>query len=144
MATPSSALLTPSTAAVSSTGISVANPNLDGTGPCALLFSAPSSGARVDWVHIQALGATTAGMIRLYLGVGGAPTDLIAEIPVAAVTPSGTVKAWSWEFFPPSAPFGAQIPLNALNLAGGGLPKCLWVSTQNAEAFRVIAFGVNY
>jgi len=55
---------------------------------------------------------------------------LLAEIAVSAVTPSGTVAAWSGEW----------APTNGLSLGDGHM---LGVSTHNAEAFNVAAMGGN-
>lgn len=100
--------------------ISTANTNRDGvTGTYGTLMTAGASGSRIDAINISATGTTTAGMVRLFLG-----TALIKEVPVSAITPSGTTAAFSSNvaFDPP------------LVLASGVLLKA---STHNAESFNV-------
>jgi len=103
---------------------SVANTNRDGTGTLATVHTAGASGARVDMLRIQATGTTTAGMIRLFLDVGGT-IRLIGEIPVVAVTPSATQPAWAVDY---EFPRGLVMQANAV----------LKASTHNAETFNLI------
>jgi hypothetical protein len=103
--------------------VSTANTNRDGTGTLATIFTAGSSGSRVDDILIVATGTTTAGMVRLFVH-DGTNARLWAEVPVTAVTPSGTVAAFT------------SILLNqALILPNGW---SLRASTHNAETFNVI------
>ncbi len=111
----------------STTIVSQANPNRDGTGPMGSFASGGATGQNVQGVSICAQAATTAGMIRLYVKPQSGPAALRAEIPVAAATPSGTVPAWSFEYRP-------AIPL----YVGPGCT--LQASTENAEPFALIAF----
>jgi len=84
---------------------------------------AGASGSRVDRIRVQALGTTTSGMIRLFVG-----TALIYELPVVAVTPSGTQPAW-----------GADIVFdNGLILQASAVLKA---STNNAESFALTAIS---
>lgn len=108
--------------------ISTANTNRDGTtGTYGTVLTAGSSGARVDVLHINATGTTTAGMIRLFSG-----TAIVAEIPVQAVTPSGTTPAWSYDV----------VFQNGLNLAASTVLKA---STNNSESFVLtVTNGGNY
>jgi hypothetical protein len=100
-----------------------ANTARDGTGTIATVFTAGSSGSRVDDIKIQALAATTAGVVRLFLH-DGTNARLWQEVMVTAVTPSTTVEAWSFTL------------LNqALILPNGW---SLRASTNNAEGFNVI------
>lgn len=105
--------------------ISTANTNRDGTGTIGTLFTAGSSGSRVDDIRICATGTTTAGVIRLFASLDNGTTNrLIREILVPAVTPSTTVEAWSTLL----SDLGIVLPdANAL----------LRVSTHNAETFNV-------
>lgn len=111
---------TPATAAVV---VNTANTGRDGTGTLGLLLSAGANGSRVDEIDIAAMGAVTAGAIRLFL-YNGATFYLWKEIPVPATTPVvGSVAPWSYI------------------LSGLGLIlKTGWsirVSTNNAESFSV-------
>lgn len=102
--------------------VSAANTNRDGTGTLATVFTAGASGSRIDDITIQAITTTTAGMVRLYLHNGTA-AFLIAEVPVTAITPSGTVAA-----------FVAVLRNQAIVIPTGW---SLRASTHNAESFHV-------
>lgn len=100
-----------------------ANTNRDGTGTIATIFTAGSSGSRIDEIRIIATGTTTAGMVRLFLH-DGATARLWTEVPVTAATPSGTVQA-----------FNTTLTNQALILPSGW---SLRASTNNSETFNVI------
>lgn len=102
--------------------VSTANTNRDGTGTLATIFTAGSTGSRVDDIVIVATGTTTAGMVRLFLH-DGTNARLWQEVSVSAVTPSGTVPAWT-----------AALLNQALVLPSGW---SLRASTHNAETFNV-------
>lgn len=102
--------------------ISAANTNRDGTGTIVTVLSAGTSGSRIDDIVITATGTTTAGMVRLFLH-DGTNARLFREVPVTAITPSGTVQA-----------FTASLSNIALVLASGW---SLRAATHNAEAFNV-------
>ncbi len=119
--------------------ISTANTNRDGTGTIGTVFTAGASGSRIDVIEAQATGTTTAGMVRLFIH-DGSNARLIGELPVQAVTPSGTVPAWS-----------AVVTSNSSGIVGSvALPLSvptgysLRASTQNAETFNVIGFGGDF
>lgn len=107
-----------------------ANTNRDGTGTIATVFTAGSSGSRIERVRINAAGTTTAGVIRLYIH-DGTNARLFREILVSAITPSTTVETFSAE---------VDCSYNGAMLL---LPSgySLRVSTHNAETFNVFAFG---
>lgn len=119
-----------------------ANTNRDGTGTIATLITARVPGSRIERVNFNAVATTTAGMIRIFKRDSGltfnadgsvasytAPTwRLVTEVPVSAITPSGTVAAWS----------GFWLPTNGYNLAPF---EQLGVSTHNAEAFNAWVQG---
>jgi hypothetical protein len=108
------------TAKSPSVTVSTANANRDGTtGTYGTVMTAGASGSRVDRINITATGTTTAGMVRLFVG-----TALVKEVPVIAVSPSGTQPAWSVEV----------VFENGLILQAGAVLKA---STQNAEAINV-------
>lgn len=110
--------------------LSSANTNRDGTGTLATVIIAGASGTRIDVIDIEATATTTAGMIRLFL-YDGTLTKLWKEIPVSALTPSGTVAAFTYKL---AIPEGLILP-------GGGTPWQLKAGTHNAETFNVIARG---
>lgn len=115
--------------------ISTANTNRDGTGTIGTVFTAGSSGSRIDMIDIQATATTTAGMVRLFLH-NGTTAFLLAEVPVVAITPSGTIPA-----------FSAQLNSNTMTQILPIVIPTGWslrASTHNAEAFNVIALGGDF
>ena len=113
--------------------VSTANTGRDGTGTLATVFTAGTSGARIDSILIQATGTTTAGMIRFFESIDGGTTKrLVGEVAVTAATPSGTVSAFSSIIGNgDSSGFmkkGYVLEANAI----------LYASTHNAETFNVI------
>lgn len=123
-----------------SVAISAANPNRDGTGTLVTLFTGSGFGTRVDRIRVQAIGPTTAGMVRLFARASStAPIYLVGEIEVAAVTPSGTAPAFGADYAPPPT-VGTTQSYSSLAVPSGAQ---LLVSTENAEAFHVTAFGAN-
>ena len=109
--------------------ISTANTNRDGSGTLGTVLTAGSSGSRIEEVVVTATGTTTAGMVRLFVH-DGTNARLFAELPVAAVTPSGTARAAS-----------ARALFDHLVLPSG---HSLRAATHNAEEFVVTAFGGDF
>ena len=103
--------------------VTAANTNRDGTGTLATVFTAGTSGSRIDDISIVAPGVTTAGVVRLYVH-DGANARLAREILVSAITPSVTLES-----------FRAVLQDLALLLPSGW---SLRASTHNAETFNVI------
>jgi hypothetical protein len=101
-----------------------------GTTGLTQVIAAGADGTRIDSVNIQATATTSAGMVRLWLYSGSGDAILFDEIPVGAVTPSGTVAAFSFTRY-----------YQTLVLPTG---YSIYASTNNAEAFAVRAFGGNY
>jgi hypothetical protein len=90
--------------------------------------TAGANGTMISRVHVHATGTTTAGMVRLYLH-DGTNYHLREEIAVSAVTPSGTVAAFS-------ADSTVFTPVTPVAISTGW---SLRAATHNAEAFRVVA-----
>ena len=115
--------------------ISTANTNRDGTGTIATIFTAGANGSRIDAVDLKAVGTTTAGMIRLFIH-DGVDARLLSEVPVTAITPSGTLPSWE-----------SQLNTNTMTQV---LPLLLpagyslHAATNNAETFNVIALGGDF
>ena len=115
--------------------VSTANTNRDGTGTLATVFTAGTNGSRIDAINLKATGTTTAGMIRLFIH-DGLNAILLTEVPVTALTPSGTLPAWE-----------AQLNTNSMSQV---LPiilptgYSLRASTNNAETFNVLAMGGDF
>jgi hypothetical protein len=115
--------------------ISTANTNRDGTGTIGTVFTAGANGSRIDMIDLQATATTTAGMIRLFVH-DGTNAYLVVEVPVTAVTPSATNPAYTQQF-------NTNTMTQFLPIV---LPTgwSLRASTNNAEAFNVIAFGGDF
>lgn len=109
--------------------VATANTNRDGTTGTYGSISVGSAGSRVEEVVVSAIGTTTAGMVRLFLS-DGTNTRFLAEMVVSAITPSGTVKAWT-----------ARMLFDNLCIPAGWTIK---VNTNNAETFNVFAFGGSF
>ena len=112
--------------------LSAANTNRDGTGTIVTILTAGADGTVVRRITINSIGTTTAGMVRLYHHNGTSYT-LLKEIPVTAITPSGTVEAWSEviEYFGDE---GLRLPTGH-SIRG---------STHNAENFHVLIEGNDF
>lgn len=123
---------TPKTAIAS---ISTANTARNGTGTIATVFTAGSSGSRIERIVVIAQGTTTAGMVRLFIH-DGTTSWLYDEVAVSAITPSGTVPAFTATLQAYSNP-----DLMPLTLPTG---YSLRAATNNAETFNVIAVGGDF
>jgi hypothetical protein len=93
------------------------------------VFTAGSSGSRVDEVNIVSTGTTTAGVVRLWVYTGSV-YYLLSEVLVTAITPSTT-----------QAVFNSTLTYNNLMLPSG---YSLRATTNNSESFNVIAFGGDF
>jgi hypothetical protein len=111
--------------------VSTANTNRDGTGTLATIFTAGSSGSRIDVIAVKATVTTTAGMVRLYVH-DGSNARLWREVPVSAVTPSASLASFASYL---------NLSFDPLILPNG---YSLRASTHNAETFNVIAMGGDF
>lgn len=109
--------------------LSVANTNRDGTGTVVDVATGAAGGSRIDKVRAVASGATTAGVVRLYL-YDSTNTYLIKEMLVAAITPSTSVEVW-W----------AEWDADGIVLQSGWK---LRAAPNNAENFKVFAKGGDF
>jgi hypothetical protein len=121
----------PNMGTLSGNQVSVTNTNKDGTtGTYATIFTAGKMGAYITGFLAQALGVTTATIIRLFVSdSAGANLRLFLEIAVTAVTPSGTVLDFTTTVVNP-LPF---IPANAVIKAS--------IDAAQAQAMNVFAIG---
>lgn len=103
--------------------VTTANTNRNGTGTIVTVFTAGSSGSRIDDISIDATGTVTAGVVRLFIN-DGSTSYLWQEILVTATTPSTTVAVWSYTL------------LNQALVIPSGWS--LRASTNNAETFNII------
>lgn len=112
--------------------IATANTNKDGSGTIANLFTAGSSGSRVEEIIIKAVGNTTAGQIRFFVN-DGSSNRLIWEVDVPAQTGTGINQTFS-------IILGAESFLPLILKPN----QSLRVSTHNAETFNVFAIGGDF
>jgi hypothetical protein len=122
--------------------VATANTARDGTGTVGTTLQTLATGglvgARINMVKVVATVTTTAGMVRLFLSLDNGTTKrLVAEIPISAVTPSGTVAAFTADYFFNAGATGEPIKLPDAN-------AILYASTHNAEAINVFASGGKY
>lgn len=110
--------------------LTTANPNRDGTGTLATVFTAGASGSRADRIVLKAVGPTTAGMIRVFVH-DGTNARLIDEVAVPAVTPSAIVPSWETAF---DLPYGIPLP-SGYSIRG---------STERGETFNMFVFGGDF
>lgn len=78
--------------------VSVANPNLNGTGTFVNVISSPGAsitGTKVHSIFIKAIESTSQGVIRLFID-NGSVKNLLEEILVPAITQSGVVKSFEY------------------------------------------------
>lgn len=108
-------------AAISSAETSRTAPSSVGT-----VLLAAAAGTVLERAIIQATGTTTIGMVRLWI-YDGSNYSLIKEVPVEARVPSASLQA-----------FAVEIDMDGITLPDG---HSLRVTTHNAEAFVVSAFG---
>lgn len=113
--------------------ISTANTNRDGSGTIGTILTAGANGTQVDHIDITATGATTAGVVRLFIH-NGSTAFLWKEVLVGAITPSTTVAVFQQTV-------DCSAAGNALFLPSG---FSLRASTHNAETFNVAAVGGDY
>jgi hypothetical protein len=107
---------------------SAANANRDGTGTLYTIVTGATDGTRIDRITAQAIVSTTAGMLRLYVTPPASTARLYLEVPIQAVTASGTVAAWHSEI---ALQGGMVLPSGYI----------LAASIQNANATMVFALG---
>lgn len=123
--------------------VATANTARDGTGtitdvtPAGVALTA----LQASRIKIVATGTTTAGMVRIF-GFDGTTQRLMHELTVAAVTPSGTVKAAiagaSDGVLSADGYLTIELPFGGT--AAGTIQK-IGVSTHNAEAFACHIVG---
>lgn len=111
--------------------VSIATADTSRTSPTNVgtLFTAGSSGSRIDEIDITAAGTSTANVIRIFIYTG-TTYYLLQEVLVTATTPSSSV-----------ASFTTAITFNSLVIPSGYSVR---VTTNNAETYHVTAFGGDF
>ena len=126
--------ITPQFASVVETGVvSIGTADTSRTSPAlnafGTLITAALNGTRIDEINIVATGATTSGVVRIFIH-NGANYFLLREVLVPAITPSTTV-----------AVFSSTLVFSNLVIPTG---YSIRVTTNNAETFHVTAFGGDF
>jgi hypothetical protein len=81
--------------------VTVANTARDGTGTLGTIYTAAVAGSFFKGIRIQAEETTTVDVVRIFVQVGGAGNnELTKECLIPAVTPSTTVEAASYDWYP--------------------------------------------
>lgn len=122
--------LTPHVGQVETTG---ANTSLAGTGSNVMtVISGTTNGTTIENIHVKSVGTSTAGMIRLFL-YDGTNTYLWHEIPVSAISQSGTVATFEADW----------VPANTLFVLPSGWS--IKATTNNADSgYIIVATGGDY
>lgn len=123
---------TPAFASTPKTGVvSIGTADTSRTTPTSVgtVFSAGSSGSRIDEVSVVAAGTTTAGVVRLFV-YNGSAYFLLREVLVSAITPSTS-----------TAVFSQTLGFNNFVLPTG---YSLRATTNNSDIFHITAFGGDF
>jgi hypothetical protein len=112
-------------------GVSISTADTSRTAPTNVetVFTAGSSGSRIDEVTITAAGASTSNVVRLFLYTGST-YYLLQEVLILAITPSASLDS-----------FSTTLTFNSLVLPSG---HSLRATTNNAETYHVHAFGGDF
>jgi hypothetical protein len=118
---------------------SVANTALDGTGNVGNVFTAQSSGSRIDYLSMAATGSAPATVLRVWLNNGGvnstaANNSLYTEYALPTTAASAT------------APAGPTItlPMNLSLPSGSRINLTLGTAVTPSAAWHITAFGGDY
>lgn len=126
MATAPNFAATPRVGAV---GISTAETSRTAPTNVETVFTAGSSGSRIDEINVVATGTTTANVVRLFL-FDGTNYFLMQEVLIAELTPSATTPVVTY-----------TSTYSNLMLPNGW---SLRATTNNAESYEVLAFGGDF
>ena len=83
-----------STPKIGSALLTTADTSLTAPSTVGTVFTAGASGSRIDYIDVQGVATTVAGLINIFI-FDGTNYFLYTQIPVAAVTSSTTVPAYS-------------------------------------------------
>lgn len=112
-------------------GVSIATADTSRTAPTNVgtVFTAGSSGSRIDEVTITAAGTSTANVVRLFIYTGST-YYLLQEVLINAITAAAGQDS-----------FSTTLTFNSLVLPSG---HSLRATTNNAETYHVHAFGGDF
>jgi len=125
-----------STPKIGSALLTTADTSLTAPSTVGTVFTAGASGSRIDYIDVQGVATTSAGLVNIFI-FDGTNYFLYTQIPVQAVTSSTTAPA-----------FQAVISSNTnANILPINLPTGYSVRATTAVAqtgIRVIALGGDY
>jgi len=130
---------------INSITIATANTNRDGSGAAMFALVKPTPGTEIELssISIRAFTTTTAGMIRLFIKVGGV-MSLLHEVPVAAITVGASTAGFAHviAFITGLDPMGLAVTGDT-RLPPLVIPPNaeLYVATHNSESFAIHAVG---
>lgn len=112
-------------------GVSIATADTSRTAPTNVgtVFTAGSSGSRIDEITITAAGTSTANVVRLFIHTGST-YYLFMEVLTTAVTAGASQDS-----------FTTTLSFNSLVLPSG---HSLRATTHAAETYHVMAFGGDF
>jgi hypothetical protein len=100
------------------------------------VFTAGSSGSRIDYIKIQGVANTVAGLVNLFI-FDGTNYFLWQQVPVQAVTSSTTVPA-----FTTNLSSNSDANIMPLNIPSGFSLRAATTTAQTGV--RVIAYGGDF
>lgn len=116
--------------------LTTADTSLTAPATVGTVFTAGTSGSRIDYIEIQAVATTIAGMVNLFV-YDGATYILWQQIPIVAVTASTTSQA-----FVANLSSNGNANVMPLNIPTG---YSLRATTSVAQTgIRVIAYGGDF
>lgn len=118
-------------ATVRCSGVSIGTADTSRTAPTNVgtVFTAGSSGSRIDEIDITAAGTSTANVVRLFIYTGST-YYLLQEVLISAITPSASVASYT-----------TALTFNSLVIPSG---YSIRATTNNAETYHVTAFGGDF
>jgi hypothetical protein len=83
-----------STPRIGSALLTTADTSLTAPSTVGTVFTAGASGSRIDYIDVQGVATTTAGLVNLFI-YDGSTYFLYTQVPILAITSSTTVPAFS-------------------------------------------------
>lgn len=108
--------------------ISVANPNLDGTGTIVDIITGASNGTMINMITVKSQTTNAQGIVRLFL-FDGITYFLIQEVMVPATQPTEVVPSFQADIYLP------------IFLKSGYI---IAAATDKTETFTVAAYGIDH
>lgn len=110
--------------------ISTSNPNLDGTGTLGTILTSSNNGTLIESIIIKAVGNTTEGMVRLFIGTSaGGTKQLYKEVSIPQVTQSSVQPTF-------------ELVIDCGLVLDSGTE--IYASTQWSETFNVVAIATTW